>query len=301
MNPISIYRLAMDALQRDYAHIITVLVQAYLSAGTTAARDKIIDQIMEETRRARRVAYRAGVSFIRASAQVQGVTDPYIPPARGYSRQAVVTTLRRGVRGDVDDARAEAVVRAIAGVLANHVEAAARDAVHDTSQGVEQPPERDDEDAGIEIVFEDGDDDEDEAAPPDLEKQARAATRPKRRGVRPKCYARVVTGTYTCAFCLMLASRGGTYKTAELAGEGNKYHPNCDCIVVPIYNYKDNWPGKEQYLAARKFYYKAVKDAEKLGGDATKRNPVMLQLERNLRAAKDAGRQPIPAVRATTT
>lgn len=48
-------------------------------------------------------------------------------------------------------------------------------------------------------------------------------------------YARMVMGATTCDFCLMLASRGSVYGSAETAGgEGNKYHDHCDCILVPV-------------------------------------------------------------------
>lgn len=46
-------------------------------------------------------------------------------------------------------------------------------------------------------------------------------------------YARVATGSETCGFCLMLASRGFVYTTANAAGDLNHYHANCDCRVVP--------------------------------------------------------------------
>ena len=45
-------------------------------------------------------------------------------------------------------------------------------------------------------------------------------------------YARVPQGYETCDFCLMLASRGFVYLTAESAEGWNHTHRNCDCIVV---------------------------------------------------------------------
>ena len=45
-------------------------------------------------------------------------------------------------------------------------------------------------------------------------------------------YARVPTGTETCAFCLMLASRGFVYRSERNAGSMNHYHSGCDCRVV---------------------------------------------------------------------
>lgn len=53
--------------------------------------------------------------------------------------------------------------------------------------------------------------------------------------LRPR-WARVPSGTETCNFCIMLASRGFVY-TSEIAAsekkEGGHYHPNCDCRIVP--------------------------------------------------------------------
>ena len=43
-------------------------------------------------------------------------------------------------------------------------------------------------------------------------------------------YARVPTGTDTCDFCMMLASRGAVYYSQESAEEGSHLH--CDCVTV---------------------------------------------------------------------
>ncbi len=56
------------------------------------------------------------------------------------------------------------------------------------------------------------------------------AGRDKKKGVR---FARVPTGFETCAFCLMLASRGAVYHTRATAGEFRHFHRRCDCKVVP--------------------------------------------------------------------
>ena len=46
-------------------------------------------------------------------------------------------------------------------------------------------------------------------------------------------FARVPTGSETCTFCLMLASRGAVYHTRESAGTFRCFHRGCDCKVVP--------------------------------------------------------------------
>ncbi|MEE8739037.1 MAG: hypothetical protein SOI66_09060 [Bifidobacterium sp.] len=46
-------------------------------------------------------------------------------------------------------------------------------------------------------------------------------------------WARVPRGAVTCAFCLMLASRGFVYLSDESAGLHNAFHTHCDCDIVP--------------------------------------------------------------------
>ena len=45
-------------------------------------------------------------------------------------------------------------------------------------------------------------------------------------------FARVPSGGETCTFCLMLASRGFVYRSAQKAGELGHYHAHCDCRIV---------------------------------------------------------------------
>lgn len=52
-------------------------------------------------------------------------------------------------------------------------------------------------------------------------------------------FARVPTGTKTCRFCIMLASRGAIYASSASAGEANKYHGDCDCVPTPIRSKRD--------------------------------------------------------------
>lgn len=68
-------------------------------------------------------------------------------------------------------------------------------------------------------------------------------------------WARVARGGHTCAFCLLLVSRGPVYKS-EATG-AFRSHAACDCVVTPVYDRK-NWPGREQYLAAERLYIEAT-------------------------------------------
>lgn len=51
-------------------------------------------------------------------------------------------------------------------------------------------------------------------------------------------WARIPSGSKTCAFCYMLASRGFAYKSADSAGHETKFHTKCDCRVVPEFDGK---------------------------------------------------------------
>lgn len=60
-------------------------------------------------------------------------------------------------------------------------------------------------------------------------------------------FARVPTGSETCDFCIMLASRGFDYLSANNAGADGHYHANCDCRIVPYFegvNYQGYDPSK---------------------------------------------------------
>lgn len=76
-------------------------------------------------------------------------------------------------------------------------------------------------------------------------------------------FARVPTGTETCTFCLMLASRGAVYHTRKTAGEWRHFHRGCDCKVVP--SFEDD-PEAElvQGVKPRELYelYKQFKEIE---------------------------------------
>lgn len=72
-------------------------------------------------------------------------------------------------------------------------------------------------------------------------------------------YARVPSGEKTCAFCMMLASRGFVYKNAETAGMTEDFHDKCDCQIVPEFGKGSaRIPGydpdamQEKYQEARK-------------------------------------------------
>ena len=62
-------------------------------------------------------------------------------------------------------------------------------------------------------------------------------------------FARVPQGEKTCDFCLMLASRGPVYLTAESAGALTKYHSGCDCKVIPFWGTVADGPSRRRGMS----------------------------------------------------
>ncbi|SIC87569.1 VG15 protein [Mycobacteroides abscessus] len=113
----------------------------------------------------------------------------------------------------------------------------------------------------------------DELSEEDLRKKSR----------RVQGWARVATGRETCAWCLMLISRGPVYMDAVTAGLDldhlsavemhlngedisdymEQWHTGCDCKVVPVFKNED-WAGKAAYLKAEKLWIEATNEAKKL-------------------------------------
>jgi hypothetical protein len=78
----------------------------------------------------------------------------------------------------------------------------------------------------------------------------------KREGVR---WARVPSGSKTCSWCLILASRDAVYSSKQSAGgDGHRFHGACDCQAVRI-GRDDEYP--EGYLPAEYYeMYQAARD-----------------------------------------
>lgn len=122
-------------------------------------------------------------------------------------------------------------------------------------------------------------------------------------------WARVATGRETCAWCLMLISRGaelnhkGNFAYAEAATAGlslddetaidlfneaggdlqkfreeteeyiEQWHVGCDCLVVPVFDIQ-NWVGREAALEAQQLWIEASNEAGALiaSGKARSKN-----------------------------
>ena len=112
-------------------------------------------------------------------------------------------------------------------------------------------------------------------------------------------WARVATGRETCAWCLMMISRGAelnhkgnfAYQSARTGGinlddntvidlwnesgmdydkfrEATKeyieeWHAGCDCLVIPVFDIND-WPGRASALRAQQLWIDAGKEADRL-------------------------------------
>ena len=60
-------------------------------------------------------------------------------------------------------------------------------------------------------------------------------------------FARVPTGAHTCAFCMMLASRGFVYYSKRSAGEMMQFHNDCDCHIVAGVDGVEGYDPEELY------------------------------------------------------
>lgn len=80
-------------------------------------------------------------------------------------------------------------------------------------------------------------------------------------------WARVPTGSETCAFCLMLASRGAVYWSERTAGgmDATQFHANDDCIATPMWD-GDPYPSGYDPDALYKKYDRAAEKVHGTGG-----------------------------------
>lgn len=93
-------------------------------------------------------------------------------------------------------------------------------------------------------------------------------------------WARVATGRETCAWCLMLVSRGPVYRSAEnagldlddlnainmvaagedISGAMQQWHDGCDCKVIPVFKQKA-WVGEQAQKRAEQLWIEATQVA----------------------------------------
>lgn len=73
-------------------------------------------------------------------------------------------------------------------------------------------------------------------------------------------FARVPSGQTTCAFCLMLASRGAVYATDEAAA--HEFHDKCDCVPTPVWSASDYPEGYDPERLHADVYKPALKASD---------------------------------------
>jgi len=300
------YRIALDSVRAAAEAAVTRLILSLYDRDDRDASIRALTPALTEVVRAnRREAYGLAGEMMRGQARSQGAPDPYVPSQSGYSEASVRSVLDEDLRGSPDEA-----VQIIAPRLGQHVEDSARQTVVRAVEDGREPAtdaararrsrdalSKDQFDELAERRAEAGEDFADWEAAGELGHMATA-------------YARVLTGAENCGFCVMLASRGPVYSSAESAGERraseildtrnerfiNSYHPNCDCLVVPVYSYAD-WPGREQWRELEKFYRKALEDREWTG--RYPKNPDLAAVEQALRRLEREGESlPIGDLRA---
>jgi hypothetical protein len=305
---LSAYRLALDAATGGIVPVVTRLIfSLYRGEDRQAEIRQLAPVLVEVIRGARYDAHEAATEFLLDTAEDHGIEDPYVPELADYSINSVETVLREDLRGAPNEAAERISAR-----LSQHVEDAARQTVVRSVEDYREPATEADERHYSYAALRGTDADDDEIDREFRESQARS-------------WARVLTGAENCAFCVMLASRGPVYETAESAGRiaasdlfreagavgwANSYHPNCDCLVVPIYDY-NSWPGQDQFSELRKFYKRTVEDATWTDADGNEhkgitydkgpgwsQNKALSAIERELRRMANEGESlPITDIR----
>lgn len=245
---------AYAAAVRSIVAIFTPKVLSVLATvdrSDAAQRALAEAEILKLTREARLEAAKVGDKMLRDAASGLSV-EPFIPEPEPYRAGSVIQAFREST-GKSD--------KYLAGVLGRHVRMAARRqvmrAVPEPVIPNFMPPEK---------MFPRG------VKPVSLEPHQSAEAFNRTVGddgkarIYPVGWARVLTGRTSCGFCVMLASRGPVYSSAHHAGKGgqagrDKFHNNCDCMVVPVYKSTD-WAGRREFEELREFYHATMDDVK---------------------------------------
>lgn len=220
---LSAYTLALDAVVGGFLKAVLPLVRGFdvRDAGDRKKLEKPLHDLVSSYRGD---AVLAANQYMVEAAQELG-KQAYIPPSDPYPVEAVRSTLRgyKSAQGVVD-------------ALARHVLAGARRQVQRATPDDPYAPGAPSSVGPLKSGSQRG------AGSSGPQLEVESAT------VHPVSWARVLTGAENCAFCVMLASRGARYSSKTRAGgakdDAYRFHDNCDCLVVPVYDF-DDWPGKE--------------------------------------------------------
>lgn len=248
------------ARQKSIARAVASAVRRLFALrGVPATGEQRVEFAQELHRRVmveRGRSYQAGVEFVRDEAAAAGVPAPRVRPVRGYEPEALVKVLERASGVESAGPRVSVKVLDPASRKASRVKVTVtEDNRHD-----------------IQVV---------RAV---SEKTAAAVQRHVRQAGREAVtdaveaggdligWARVMTGSETCSFCAMLASRGPVYSSegASLFRGGQSvksYHDHCDCIAVPVFRGK-NWLGMRNYEKLEQLWLESTQGTS--GKDAAK-------------------------------
>lgn len=300
----------LDDLAAAYAQALAAVADAFVEAflaalGLIDLSDPAAVKAAEPGMRSlvvkhRRLAAQAANAFLDASAAEHGV-EAYHPPVEPYHASALRKLLRENVGASAEQLAAAARRHV---VMAGHRQMMR--AVLDPEFGNYATREEQEELERSTSPLTAGDESEDDA--------------PAGGGkVRPVGWARVLQGKYSCGFCIMLASRGPVYSSADAAkyvaapvGEKSReggflsrkartelrkknpraFHEHCDCIVVPVFD-PENWSGRAEQQRLARFYRDTVeKEDRKYEADPEGYEPVKIStvLSREAEAWQEAER-----------
>lgn len=300
----------LDDLAAAYAQALAAVADAFVEAflaalGLIDLSDPAAVKAAEPGMRSlvvkhRRLAAQAANAFLDASAAEHGV-EAYHPPVELYHASALRKLLRENVGASAEQLAAAARRHV---VMAGHRQMMR--AVLDPEFGNYATREEQEELERATSPLTAGDESDDDA--------------PAGGGkVRPVGWARVLQGKYSCGFCIMLASRGPVYSSADAAkyvaapvGEKSReggflsrkartelrkknpraFHEHCDCIVVPVFD-PENWSGRAEQQRLAKFYRETVeKEDRKYEADPEGYEPVKIStvLSREAEAWQEAER-----------
>lgn len=300
----------LDDLAAAYAQALAAVADAFVEAflaalGLIDLSDPAAVKAAEPGMRSlvvkhRRLAAQAANAFLDASAAEHGV-EAYHPPVEPYHASALRKLLRENMGASAEQLAAAARRHV---VMAGHRQMMR--AVLDPEFGNYATREEQEELERATSPLTAGDESDDDA--------------PAGGGkVRPVGWARVLQGKYSCGFCIMLASRGPVYSSADAAkyvaapvGEKSReggflsrkartelrkenpraFHEHCDCIVVPVFD-PENWSGRAEQQRLAKFYRETVeKEDRKYEADPEGYEPVKIStvLSREAEAWQEAER-----------
>ncbi|PWH05201.1 hypothetical protein DEO23_14060 [Brachybacterium endophyticum] len=294
------YRLALDATRRAAEAAIGRLIRSIYDRTERDQSIQVLTPALTEVVRSyRSEAHGHAVDMLGTQAEEQtgGKITPYVPSPSGYSEESVQTVLREELRSSPDEA-----VQIIAPMLGQHVEDAARQTVVRSVEDGREPETDQDRSHWSRDALSPDQFKSLEDRQADLYRKLQGLDGVDRslRESRAVSWARMLTGAENCGFCVTLASRGPVYESASAAGRVkasnlydtttagyvNTYHPNCDCLVVPIYTFTA-WPGREDWRKLERFYKDAVENAD--WDKISAKNPNLAAVEQALRRLEEAG------------